>query len=110
MSAVNPEVVFPDTRDSLPTIETELSIVIPLFNEAEAIPLLFARLENVMPGIRRCTEVILVDDGSTDSTWADITHYKPEKFSVNCIALSRNFGKEYALTAGLHAAAGKLVI
>ena len=88
----------------------ELSIVIPLFNEAPMLSELFARLETAVASLSKRTEVILVDDGSSDSTWLDITHYVPHSFTCRCIALSRNFGKEAALTAGLHAVSGQAAV
>jgi glycosyltransferase involved in cell wall biosynthesis len=87
----------------------ELSIVIPMFNEAEGIAELFSRLESVIANLDRSTELVLVDDGSTDSTWLDINAYRPINFRLRCIALSRNFGKEAALTSGLQAAQGKII-
>ncbi|HUV21982.1 MAG TPA: glycosyltransferase family 2 protein [Gammaproteobacteria bacterium] len=97
-----------DQDTELPT--PELSIVIPLFNETPMLSELFARLETTISSLSKRTEVILVDDGSSDSTWLDITHYAPQSFSTRCFALSRNFGKEAALTAGLHAASGQAVV
>lgn len=87
----------------------EISIVIPVFNEAETLAELFERLETTIATLQRNTEVILVDDGSTDSSWLDIIHYLPNHFSLRCIALSRNFGKEAALTSGLQAVSGRAV-
>jgi len=100
---------FPASPASGATGDVELGIVIPVFNEAEALEQLFARLEAVVGKLDRNTEVVLVDDGSTDSTWLDITAYRPIHFRLRCIALSRNFGKEAALTSGLQAAAGRAV-
>jgi glycosyltransferase involved in cell wall biosynthesis len=101
---VNPpelQVVTSERDSGLPG--PELSIVIPLFNEAPMLSELFTRLETVVASLSNPTEVILIDDGSSDSTWLDITHYVPHSFTCRNIALSRNFGKEAALTAGLHA-------
>lgn len=92
------------------TDAVEISIVIPMFNEAESLGELLARLETCIGGLNRDTEVVLVDDGSTDTTWLDITDYTPTHFRLRCIALSRNFGKEAALTSGLQAAAGQAVV
>lgn len=95
--------------DNSRQIGVDLSIVIPMYNEAEGINELFERLEAVVVSLGRSTELVLVDDGSTDSTWLDINAYQPLNFSLHCIALSRNFGKEAALTSGLQAAQGRLV-
>ncbi len=88
----------------------QLSLVIPVYNEAEILPQLFLRLEKVTQSLDFKTEVILVDDGSSDSTWLDIQHYSPKGFDLHGITLSRNFGKEAALTSGLKAVAGEAVI
>ena len=81
-----------------------------MFNEEEVLSSLFKRLESVVALLHLNTEVVLVDDGSTDSTWLDITSYTPRNFDLRCMALSRNFGKEDALTSGLHAVSGLSVI
>jgi polyisoprenyl-phosphate glycosyltransferase len=81
-----------------------------MFNEAPMLSELFARLETIVASLSKRTEVILIDDGSNDSTWLDITRYAPVRFSCRCITLSRNFGKEAALTAGLHAVSGQAVV
>jgi len=99
-----------DTARDTAEDSAELSIVIPMFNEALVLEELFARLETVVAGLKKDTEVILVDDGSTDTTWLDITHYEPVNFRLRCLALSRNFGKEAALTSGLHVASGQAVV
>lgn len=91
-------------------IPVQLSIVIPVYNEAEILPQLFLRLEKVTQSLNLNTEVILVDDGSSDSTWLDIQNYFPKGFDLHGITLSRNFGKEAALTSGLQAVSGEAVI
>ena len=98
--------VPPETYES----PIQLSIVIPVYNEAEVLPQLFLRLEKVTRSLDLKTEVILVDDGSTDSSWLDIHHYSPKGFDLHGITLSRNFGKEAALTSGLKTASGESVI
>jgi glycosyltransferase involved in cell wall biosynthesis len=88
----------------------ELSVVIPMFNESGMLDTLFRRLENVLESIDLSSEVILIDDGSTDNTWLEISNYQPHAFTLHCIALSRNFGKEAALTAGLQSVDSNVVI
>lgn len=92
------------------TTTPELSIVVPLHNESPMLAELLARLETTVAALEKPTEVILVDDGSSDSTWLDMSHYKPQNFGTHCIALSRNFGKEAALTAGLQAVRGEVIV
>jgi len=107
----NPSDIEPLTADNdRGATDPELSIVVPLHNESPVIGDLFARLETAIGALSMPTEVILVDDGSSDSTWLDITLYTPHNFNTHCLALSRNFGKEAALTAGLQAIRGKAVV
>ena len=95
-----------DTQISSP----ELSVIIPLFNEAPMLSELFARLEDTLASMPNPSEVILVDDGSSDSTWLEITGYVPRNFNIRCIAFSRNFGKEAALTSGLNEVCGQAIV
>ena len=95
-----------DTQISSP----ELSVIIPLFNEAPMLSKLFARLEETLASMPNPSEVILVDDGSSDSTWLEITGYVPRNFHIRCIAFSRNFGKEAALTSGLNEVCGQAIV
>lgn len=88
----------------------KLNIVIPVFNETDVLTTLFSRLEKVVSDLDLKTEVILVDDGSDDSTWLDICDYSAKSFDLLCINLSRNFGKEAALTAGLKTVTGQVVV
>lgn len=86
-----------------------ISCVIPAYNEAENIKLLIPQLTEVLTPLSSRLEIILVDDGSTDTTAitiAALTHDYP----VRCVFLSRNFGKEAALTAGIHEARGDVVV
>ncbi len=87
----------------------ELSIVIPCFNEAEVLPLLRQRLVNALDQLDVVWEVITVDDGSSDETFALLSqiHDQDERFKV--VRLSRNFGHQAALLAGLSASSGQAV-
>ena len=86
-----------------------LSIVIPLFNEAPMIPLLFKRLNDLKRKLPAATECIFVDDGSTDGTSEKLGQL-PLRFSAQIITLSRNFGHQAALLAGLQSATGQYVV
>jgi glycosyltransferase involved in cell wall biosynthesis len=82
-----------------------LSIVVPVYNEAGNLPGLHARIVEVATALRRSrrlvTEVIYVDDGSRDDTLAVARGLSADALDVQVISLSRNFGKEAALLAGL---------
>lgn len=88
-----------------------LSVVVPVFNEVENIPLLYRRLVEVLqPAIIPNFEVIFADDGSRDASWPAISALAAEDPRVRGVRLSRNFGHQYALMAGLEIAGGDAVI
>ncbi|MGY0505471.1 glycosyltransferase family 2 protein [Luteimonas sp. e5] len=79
-----------------------LTVVVAAYNEAEALPLLHARLLPVLDALERIqARVLYVDDGSRDGTWAVMQRLAAGDARVGLLRLSRNFGKEAALTAGL---------
>lgn len=87
-----------------------LSLVIPVYNEKPVIPLLLERLKQVMSGIELSYEIVLVDDGSRDGSGELMYRLALSDPSLHVLRLSRNFGKEAALTAGLDHARGEAVI
>lgn len=88
-----------------------LSIVVPAYNEAEVIPELYRRVVDAVEGLPCEKELIVVNDGSTDGTEAAISELcDGQQLPVRSISLSRNFGHQMALLAGLDHAAGDLVI
>lgn len=89
-----------------------ISIVSPAYNEDESIPLLVEEIKRVMGGLKEKYdyEIILVNDGSTDGTWEAIVRKTKKDRRVKGICLSRNFGHQMALTAGLDHARGDAVI
>jgi glycosyltransferase involved in cell wall biosynthesis len=96
---------FPGSRAARPAI----SCVVPAFNESQNLPLLLPRLQQTLRGLTDAWEVIVVDDGSRDATVAVLAPWLGSE-GVVCVALSRNFGKEAALGAGLDHARGEVVI
>jgi polyisoprenyl-phosphate glycosyltransferase len=85
-----------------------LSIIIPVLNEAETIPLMLDRLRDALRGVP--WEVIFVDDGSTDGTSTVLDHAVIEDPRIGVIHFSRNFGHQAAVTAGLDFAHGDAVV
>jgi len=88
----------------------DLSIVVPLLNEFESLPILVGRLHEVIGGMGRSYEVILIDDGSNDGSWAVIQGLTQADQRVKGIRFGRNYGKSPALNEGFRAAQGKVVI
>ncbi|AKS41861.1 glycosyltransferase family 2 protein [Wenzhouxiangella marina] len=89
----------------------ELSLIIPCFNEAEGIAGLAAALEPVLASLDADgVELVLVDDGSNDSTHAELLAWRARNPAVHPVRLARNFGKEAAMTCGLHLARGRAVV
>jgi glycosyltransferase involved in cell wall biosynthesis len=91
-----------------------LSIVVPLYNEAAGLPVLHQRLGEIAKTLRQryglTSEVVYVDDGSADATLAIARGLAADGLDVQVVALSRNFGKEAALMAGLdHARRGAVL-
>ncbi len=93
-----------------PVEKTDISIVIPVFNEEESIGRLHEKLDSVLPGLGISYEVIMVDDGSTDGTYDRLRdiHKKDRRFSI--IRFRRNFGQTSAMSAGFHYSSGKVII
>jgi polyisoprenyl-phosphate glycosyltransferase len=94
---------------SLPT-RPKYSLVLPLFNEEAVLPLLFRRLDHVLAELDGPAEVIMVDDGSSDCTSIIVAARAKDDPRYRYIGLSRNFGQQLAMTAGLDAASGDAVI
>lgn len=88
----------------------ELSIVVPVYNEESGLAAFWARLAPVLDSLAGRAQVIFVDDGSSDGTLAQLVSLRHLDLRVRIVSLSRNFGKEIALTAGLDHADGDAVI
>lgn len=89
----------------------DISVVIPLYNEAESLPELYAWIDRVMKEHNFSYEVIFVDDGSTDNSWEVIETLKNENPKlVKAIKFRRNYGKSPGLNCGFQRAEGDVVI
>jgi polyisoprenyl-phosphate glycosyltransferase len=95
----------------------EFSVVIPIYNEEDNIPELCSRLKTVMQMLcttmklpEDCYEIIMVDDGSRDSSWRLIREIHAKDSRVKGISFSRNFGHHIAITAGLDQAKGRAIV
>jgi len=102
----------------------ELSIVIPIYNEKETLPLLYQRLEQVIPNLKKelyennsdindadiYVEVLFINDGSNDDSLSFLKSIASKNNTYRYISFSRNFGHQAAVSAGLRYARGKLVV
>ena len=88
----------------------DISVVIPLYNEEESLPELFAWIQRVMDANHFSYEVIFVNDGSTDHSWQVIEKLRSESDNVKGIKFRRNYGKSPALYCGFEKAQGDVVI
>ncbi len=88
----------------------DLSIVIPLLNEAESLPELHERIVRVMQDGGFSYEIILIDDGSTDASWEAVRALAAKDANVHGIRFRRNYGKSAALYCGFEQAQGEIVI
>ena len=92
------------------TYPCDITIVVPLFNEDESIPELYAWIKRVMLEHNFSYEVLFVDDGSTDQSWSIIQKLSQEEEAVHGIKFRRNYGKSPALFCGFRSAKGRVVI
>jgi glycosyltransferase involved in cell wall biosynthesis len=88
----------------------EISVAIPVFNEAQNLGPLVARLTPVLETAARSFEIVFVDDGSSDATLATLRALNVAEPRIKAISFSRNFGKEIAIAAGLDHARGAAVV
>jgi len=94
-----------NTQDPL-----DLSLVIPVFNEAENLPILHGEISKSCSNLGKTYEIIFIDDGSLDNSFFVLKKIQREDPSVKLIKLRKNFGQTAALTAGFDLAQGKIVI
>ena len=88
----------------------DISIIVPLFNEAESLPHLYEWIARVMKEHRFSYEILFVNDGSTDTSWEVIKSLQTTDKAVHGICFRRNYGKSAALYCGFKAAQGDVVI
>jgi len=88
----------------------DISVIVPLLNEEESLPELVAWINRVMVANQFSYEVILVDDGSTDSSWSVIESLHSQNDCIKGIRFQRNYGKSAALNEGFRSCQGNVVI
>jgi glycosyltransferase involved in cell wall biosynthesis len=87
-----------------------VSVVIPFLNEADVLAVCHLRVCEALSKLEQYCEVIYIDDGSNDSSWEMVSQFKHSLHQIRSLRLSRNFGKEAAMSAGMQAASGRCVI
>jgi glycosyltransferase involved in cell wall biosynthesis len=94
----------------IPQPTLDISIVIPVYNEAESLPPLHAELDAALQATGQSYEIIAVDDGSRDDSWQVLTQLAATDPHMVAVRLRRNFGQTAAFAAGFDAARGAIVI
>jgi len=87
-----------------------LSVIIPVFNEEEVLPVLVRELQSVLNTLSKTYEIIFVDDGSRDRTLQILKHFADKDKKIKFLCFSRNFGHQAAFSAGLDASSGQYVL
>jgi glycosyltransferase involved in cell wall biosynthesis len=97
---------------ALPPVQVvpSISVVVPVFNEAPTVGQLFDELRTVLVELGKPWEVIFVDDGSTDTTCADLRRLSHEQDGLRVVRMRKKFGKSAALAAGFDAAHGEVIV
>jgi glycosyltransferase involved in cell wall biosynthesis len=88
----------------------DLSVVIPVYNEEENVEPLIAEIETVLAALGKSYEIVVVDDGSNDATFARLRSLRQRVAQLNVVRLKRNFGQTAAMAAGMAHAQGAVVI
>lgn len=88
----------------------KLSVVVPCFNEQEAVPIFYNEVKKILVTLKAEYEIIFIDDGSSDKTLEEVKELSEKDKCVHYVSFSRNFGKEDAMYAGLKKAAGDYVV
>jgi polyisoprenyl-phosphate glycosyltransferase len=101
---------MPDTTDYLAGSPIELSLVVPIHNESSGLDHFFARVLPVLESLGCASEILCVDDGSTDDSLDRLLAIRERVGNLKVLSLSRNFGKDVALSAGLEHASGAAVV
>ena len=88
----------------------DVSVVVPVYNEEENVSHLCAELHDALSRLSAAYEILLVDDGSSDRTWARLVEARERHPGIRLIRFRRNFGQTAAIAAGFHHAQGEIVV
>jgi undecaprenyl-phosphate 4-deoxy-4-formamido-L-arabinose transferase len=89
---------------------TKISIVVPVFNSQKSLEELVSRIYSHLSSENLSHEIFLIDDGSSDDSWAEIVRLKALYSNLQGLRLARNFGQHNALLAGIRAATGEVIV
>jgi len=98
------------TQPAKSAVEVALSVVVPLYNEEESIGPLYEAIAAALDAMPQLSEIVFVDDGSTDSTYARIEQLHRRDARVRCVKFRRNYGQTPAMQAGFDHARGIIVV
>ena len=90
--------------------QLDVSIVVTVYNEEESLPHLCTKLNNVMSELGKTYEIVLVDDGSKDSSWPVMLEQARKYSCIKLIRFRRNFGQTAAMSAGINESSGSVVV
>lgn len=88
----------------------DISVVVPLYNEAESLPELAEWIERVMKENNFTYEVLMINDGSTDNSWEVVKELHEKNENIKGVSFRRNYGKSPALNTGFERVQGDVVI
>ncbi len=89
---------------------SSISVVIPVYNSSDSLEELYERLVSVLKRICHCYEIVMVDDGSRDNSFARILQLRERNSQVKAIRLAANFGQQNALLCGFHYSSGEYIV
>jgi glycosyltransferase involved in cell wall biosynthesis len=101
---------IPALQEAAPSGEPYISVVIPVLNEAESIPVLHEEIHAVLRALGKRYEIIYIDDGSTDRTPTVLRNLHANDSDTQVIQFRKNFGKSAALSAGFDVARGQIIV
>lgn len=101
---------YTNTSHTAPDTDLDISVVVPLYNEAESLPELESWIARVMDANGFSYEILFINDGSTDTSWDVIRHLSDSNPCVHGVSFRRNYGKSPALNTGFARARGRVVI
>jgi Glycosyltransferases involved in cell wall biogenesis len=98
------------TSTNTNAIVPQISVVLPIFNERELLSELYRRLKATLQDMNVTHEIVFVNDGSSDGSWSGILELTRRDCSVKAVNLTRNFGHQIAITAGIESSTGTAVV